>query len=231
MTSGIQWFPTVYDGNDWQLGTPRTSENHWEPLGILVEWHAKAFDNHWLTSGGIQRCTVKDGGIQWRLVHGGPVKADVDWRHPLFDPTGVHRRPPANFPAAGILLSLLFSSLSSSPMPSSSIAPFPAVHAALDLIAISLASFILTSALLPLCPFDSERVSPLFVARVTGACAGVVFVLLNCILRVLRGRWGANSEPDAEAKPDFVVECKLDARKLLDVEAAAGCPPEKAQPS
>ncbi|KAJ7456816.1 hypothetical protein B0H11DRAFT_2200100 [Mycena galericulata] len=43
MTSGIQWFPTVSDGNDWQLGTPRTT-------------------------------------------------------------SGVHRRPPANFPAAGILL-------------------------------------------------------------------------------------------------------------------------------
>ncbi|KAJ7468956.1 hypothetical protein B0H11DRAFT_1920726 [Mycena galericulata] len=98
-----------------RLGTPRTSENHWEPLGSLFEWHTKAFNTHWSTSGGIQWCTMKYGGIQWRFRHGGPVKADGDWRHPLFDPTctianrichrpplasGVHRRPPANFPAA-----------------------------------------------------------------------------------------------------------------------------------
>ncbi|KAJ7450663.1 hypothetical protein B0H11DRAFT_318058 [Mycena galericulata] len=110
-------------------------------------------------------------------------------------------------------------------MPST--APFPAVHAALELLAIALTSFILTSALLPLCPFDSERLSPLTVARVTGACAGVVFVLLNCVLRVLRGRWGVHADPDAEGKSDFGVECKLDPRRLLDVEAAAGYPREK----
>ncbi|KAJ6618545.1 hypothetical protein B0H10DRAFT_1947400 [Mycena sp. CBHHK59/15] len=129
MASGIQWFPTVYDGIDWRLGTPRTSENHWEPSGILVEWHTKAFNTHWPTSGKIQWCTVKDGGIQWRRGHGGPVKADGDWRHPLFDPTytvadrichrpplasGVHRRPPANFPAAGILLRTTYKCISKS---------------------------------------------------------------------------------------------------------------------
>ncbi|KAJ7431186.1 hypothetical protein B0H11DRAFT_2262276 [Mycena galericulata] len=111
-------------------------------------------------------------------------------------------------------------------MPSST-APLPAVHAALDLLAIALVSFTITSALLPLCPFDSERVSPLLVARVTGACAGVVFVLLSCILRVLRGRWGVHAEPDVEGKPDFDVVLTLDARKLLDVETATGYPPEK----
>ncbi|KAJ7433587.1 hypothetical protein B0H11DRAFT_1939359 [Mycena galericulata] len=110
-------------------------------------------------------------------------------------------------------------------MPST--APFSAVYAALDLLAIALTSFILTSVLLPLRPFDSERVSPLTVAHVTGACAGVVFVLLNCILWVFRRRWGGHAEPDAEGKRDFGVVLTLDARRLLDVEAAAGYPPDK----
>ncbi|KAJ7432387.1 hypothetical protein B0H11DRAFT_2260771 [Mycena galericulata] len=109
------------------------------------------------------------------------------------------------------------------PMPSST-APLPAVHAALSLLFVALASFLLTLALLPLCGFtlDAERLSLLTVARATGACAGIVFVLMSLIVGLWRRRRGGNADADGK-KPD--VECTLDVR---DREAAVRDPPEKA---
>ncbi|KAJ7450676.1 hypothetical protein B0H11DRAFT_318374 [Mycena galericulata] len=116
------------------------------------------------------------------------------------------------------------------PMPSST-APLPAVHAALSLLFVALASFLLTLALLPLCGFNvaSESVSLLMIARVTGACAGIVFVCMHLILGLWqRRRKGRDGDADADHEgktPD--VECTLDVRAG---EGAAGCPTEKAEP-
>ncbi|KAJ7432386.1 hypothetical protein B0H11DRAFT_2126498 [Mycena galericulata] len=111
---------------------------------------------------------------------------------------------------------------------SSSTAPSPAVHAALSLLFITLASFILTVTLLPFCGLtvDSENISLLMIARVTGAWASVVFVCMNLILGLLQRRsLRRGGDADHEGTPD--VECKLDVR---DIEAAVGYPSEKAEP-
>ncbi|KAJ7431171.1 hypothetical protein B0H11DRAFT_2386321 [Mycena galericulata] len=102
------------------------------------------------------------------------------------------------------------------PSSSASTTPSPAIHAALSLLFVALASFLLTLALLPLCGFNvaSEKISLLIVARVTGACAGIVFVCMNLFLGLWQRRRMRRRDADAdvdheEKKPD--VECMLDS--------------------